>query len=339
MIPHRGAAGDPLSRTTDRLLRTARPADGAGESVPRPDVGRSGPAGRRIARGIPPGAPRSGRCRSSSRTITRTTATPSRSPASASPSRPARSSACSGPTAPARRPPSARLAGILTPTRGRLLLDGHDVQRDAVAAKSALAYVPDDPQLFDRLTVWEHFRFIAGAYRLHRLGRPAPRRCWPGSSWPRSATPWRRTCRAACGRRWPSAAATCTSPRAVLLDEPLTGLDPRGIRTMKDLIREHAAAGAAIIVSSHLLSLFEDLITTVLVLHRGRVVRHGRLDDLRGETRRRRPARDAGGAVFPPHRGARIGPARRAGCCKRRGFGRRMRPLHFAARNTARKKT
>jgi ABC-2 type transport system ATP-binding protein len=73
-------------------------------------------------------------------------------------------------------------------------------------------------------------------------------------------------------------------PRALLLDEPFTGPDPRGIRTMKDLIREAAASGAAVIVSSHLLSLFEDLCTTVLILHRGKVLRYGRLDDLRQET-------------------------------------------------------
>jgi ABC-2 type transport system ATP-binding protein len=72
-------------------------------------------------------------------------------------------------------------------------------------------------------------------------------------------------------------------PRAVLLDEPFTGPDPRGIRTMKDMIREQAAAGAAIIVSSHLLTLFEDLITDALILHKGRVVRHARLDELRDE--------------------------------------------------------
>src|ERR1700674_2264821 len=59
------------------------------------------------------------------------------------------------------------LAGILTPTRGRLAIDGHDLAQEPVAAKAALAYVPDEPKLFDQLTVWEHFRFIAGAYRLH----------------------------------------------------------------------------------------------------------------------------------------------------------------------------
>src|SRR4051794_11229385 len=58
------------------------------------------------------------------------------------------------------------LAGILRPTRGRLAIDGHDLRREPVAAKAALAYVPDDPKLFDTLTVWEHFRFVAAAYRL-----------------------------------------------------------------------------------------------------------------------------------------------------------------------------
>ena len=174
------------------------------------------------------------------------------------------------------------LAGILTPTRGRLLLDGHDVVRDPVAAKSALAYVPDDPQLFDRLTVWEHFRFVAGAYRqvdwvpraetlLDRL-ELGEKRDTPAADLSRGM---RQKLALACG--W------LHQPKAVLLDEPFTGPDPRGIRTMKELIREHAGDGAAIIVSSHLLTLFEDLITTVLIMHRGLILRHARLDELRNE--------------------------------------------------------
>jgi ABC-2 type transport system ATP-binding protein len=174
------------------------------------------------------------------------------------------------------------LAGILTPTRGRLRIAGHDIVRAPVAAKAELAYVPDDPQLFDRLTLWEHFRFVAAAYRLRDwTGRAerllerlelAEKRDAPAAELSRGM---RQKLAVGCG--W------LHQPRAVLLDEPFTGPDPRGIRTMKELIREHAAAGAAVIVSSHLLSLFEDLIDTVLILHRGRVLRHGRLDRLRGE--------------------------------------------------------
>jgi ABC-2 type transport system ATP-binding protein len=174
------------------------------------------------------------------------------------------------------------LAGILKPTAGRLLLDNHDVALDPIAAKSVLAYVPDDPQLFDRLTVWEHFRFIAAAYRLFDWETRAEalltrmdlqeKRHAPAADLSRGM---RQKLAVGCGY--------LHQPRAVLLDEPFTGPDPRGIRTMKELIREHAAAGAAIIVSSHLLSLFEDLITTVLILHRGQVLRHASLESLRAE--------------------------------------------------------
>ena len=145
-----------------------------------------------------------------------------------------------------------------------------------------LAYVPDDPQLFDKLTVGEHFRFAASVYRVARWKEKAEallerlelmgKRSALASELSRGM---RQKVAIGCG--------FLHAPEVVLLDKPLTGLDPRGIRTMKDLIREHAAAGAAVVVSSHLLSLFEDLCTTVLILHRGRLLRHGRLADLRRE--------------------------------------------------------
>jgi ABC-2 type transport system ATP-binding protein len=172
------------------------------------------------------------------------------------------------------------LAGILTPTRGRLSIAGHDLAREPVAAKSALAYVPDEPKLFDQLTVWEHFRFIASAYRLHD---------WTGRADALLSQfelqDKRNTLTAELSRGMRQKAAICCGylhqPQAVLLDEPMTGLDPRGIRTMKDSIQQLAQGGTAFIVSSHLLSLVEDLCTTVLILHRGRQVLHGNLAELR----------------------------------------------------------
>ncbi|HEV3162882.1 MAG TPA: ABC transporter ATP-binding protein [Isosphaeraceae bacterium] len=171
------------------------------------------------------------------------------------------------------------LAGILTPTRGRLSIGGHDLATQSVAAKQALAYVPDDPKLFEALTVWEHFQFIASAYRM--------------AAWaPQAETLLEQfellekrnalTAELSRGMRQ-KVAIGCGylhEPSAVLLDEPLTGLDPRGIRTMKDSIRTRAAQGTAFIVSSHLLSLVEDLCTSVLILHRGRMLLHGKLADL-----------------------------------------------------------
>jgi ABC-2 type transport system ATP-binding protein len=172
------------------------------------------------------------------------------------------------------------LAGILKPTRGRLSIDGFDLASQPLHAKQRLAYVPDDPRLFDRLTVWEHFRFTAGIYRLDDWEEDAEgllqrlelveKRDSLTSDLSRGM---RQKVAIGCGY--------LHRPSAILLDEPLTGLDPRGIRTMKDLIQEHAAAGAALIVSSHLLSLLEDLATTVLIVRRGQVVLNSPLAELR----------------------------------------------------------
>ena len=172
------------------------------------------------------------------------------------------------------------LAGILTPTRGRIRIAGHDLSTDPVAAKQALCYVPDDPKLFDTLTVWEHFRFIASAYRLD-------------DGWTEKAevlldqfelTEKRGALAAELSRGMRQKVAIgcgyLHDPEAILLDEPLTGLDPRGIRTMKRTVQQRAENGAAVMVSSHLLSLVEDICTTVLMFHRGRVILSGRIDDL-----------------------------------------------------------
>jgi ABC-2 type transport system ATP-binding protein len=174
------------------------------------------------------------------------------------------------------------LAGILRPTRGRLLIDGHDLAVDPIRAKAALAYVPDDPKLFDQLTVWEHLRFMAEVYGLSD---------WKGEAESLlqqfELTEKRNALTSELSRGMRQKIAICCAylhePRAILLDEPLTGLDPRGIRTMKDSVRGRAQGGTAIIISSHLLSLVEDLCTSVLILHRGRQLLRMRLDDLRRE--------------------------------------------------------
>jgi ABC-2 type transport system ATP-binding protein len=177
------------------------------------------------------------------------------------------------------------LAGILQPTSGRLFVDGHDVEREPVQAKAALAYIPDEPKLFDQLTVWEHFRFIASAYRLHGWTEGAEALLDRFSLREK-----RDALTAELSRGMRQKVAICCGylhqPRAVLLDEPMTGLDPGGIRTMKESIHEAADAGTAFIISSHLLSLVEDICTDILVLNRGRQLMHGRLADLQRQASR-----------------------------------------------------
>lgn len=174
------------------------------------------------------------------------------------------------------------IAGIITPTAGRIALsDGEagplfDVQTNPVQAKRLLAYVPDDPKLFETLTVDEHLRFTAAAFGLrdyHAAADALLERF--------ELTPKRRALAQELSRGMRQKAAICCAllhdPRAILMDEPLTGLDPRGIRTMKETIRERAAGGAAVMISSHLLSLVEDLCTSLLILHKGRKLFAGSL--------------------------------------------------------------
>jgi ABC-2 type transport system ATP-binding protein len=182
------------------------------------------------------------------------------------------------------------MAGILQPTAGRLLIGGHDIVKDPVAAKQQLALVPDDPRLFDSLTVWEHLDFIAAAYRVPDFSAAAESLLEQFELAGNRHTAARELSR---GMRQKTAicCAYLHRPSAILLDEPMTGLDPRGIRTLKNSIRQQAAAGAAVVISSHLLSLVEDLCTDLLILHHGRRLFCGTMEgararypDLEGES-------------------------------------------------------
>lgn len=173
------------------------------------------------------------------------------------------------------------LAGIIPPTHGRLAVAGHDVVADPVAAKRELAYVPDDPKLFDALTVWEHLEFIASAYGVTELASKGAHLLADFELLEK-----RDTLAQELSRGMRQKVAICCAylhePKAILFDEPLTGLDPRAIRTMKDSVVQRAEAGAAVIVSSHLLALVEDLCTHLLILHRGKQLYCGPVSQARG---------------------------------------------------------
>jgi ABC-2 type transport system ATP-binding protein len=171
------------------------------------------------------------------------------------------------------------IAGIIIPTSGRIRIADHDLASDPVAAKAALAFIPDEPHLFEYLTVEEHLRFIARLYRMGDVGPRIPllldeldlsdkHSALPGEL----SRGMRQKLAIACG--------LLHDPRALLLDEPLTGLDPVGIRRMKETIRRRADAGAAVILSSHLLHLVEEICTRILVLQRGRVVAFGTMAEI-----------------------------------------------------------
>ena len=172
------------------------------------------------------------------------------------------------------------LAGILRPTSGELRIGGHDIQREPLAAKQQFAYVPDTIHAYDMLTVMEHLHFVALAYRVPQAEARydallqevdlADKKDELASNLSRGML-----------QKLSLACAFLREPRVVILDEPLTGLDPRGIRNIKASIRRRAAAGTAFLLSSHLLVLVEALCDQVLILHRGRKRAFGSLDEIR----------------------------------------------------------
>jgi ABC-2 type transport system ATP-binding protein len=172
------------------------------------------------------------------------------------------------------------LAGIIPPTHGRLIIAGHDIVADPVAAKRELAYVPDDPKLFDTLTVWEHLRFVASAYDVANFEPKAEEYLTLFELTEKRDTVTQELSRGM-RQKVAIACAYLHEPKALLFDEPLTGLDPHAIRTLKSTIVARAAAGAAVIVSSHLLSLVENLCTDLLILRRGQAVFFGGVQEAR----------------------------------------------------------
>jgi ABC-2 type transport system ATP-binding protein len=172
------------------------------------------------------------------------------------------------------------LAGIIPATSGSIRISGHDLGREPIAAKLELALFADEPRLFDYLTVQQHLGFTARIYQvsnyeavgrqlLEELELTEKRNALPGDL----SRGMKQKLAIACG--------LLHAPKVIYFDEPLTGLDPMGIRRMKDSILTRARDGAAIIISSHLLHLVEEICSHILILKQGRKVWFGTLEEVR----------------------------------------------------------
>ena len=174
------------------------------------------------------------------------------------------------------------LAGVLEPTAGTLEVEGFDVVAKPMEAKSRLALVPDTPQLFESLTVWEHLEFTAAVYGLSDWSARA------GALLRELELDGQREALAdelshGMRQKVVVASALLHRPTVLLLDEPLTGLDPRGIRTLYRALEERARQGAAVVVSTHLLGQIEGLCNRFLILRNGRRLFYGSREEILAE--------------------------------------------------------
>jgi ABC-2 type transport system ATP-binding protein len=172
------------------------------------------------------------------------------------------------------------LAGLIAPTSGRLLVDGLCVTKDSLAVRKRLAYVPDDPPLFDDLTVGQHLDLIAGLYGVDDADAKTDALLEQFDLLGKV-----NELASSLSRGMRQKLAICCNylydPKVLLLDEPLTGLDPPGIRCLLDSIRHHAERGVTVILSSHLLAMIEHICTHVLVMQHGRIEYFGTAQGLR----------------------------------------------------------
>ena len=171
------------------------------------------------------------------------------------------------------------MAGVIPMNSGRVRIAGTCLSEDPVAAKRALAFFPDEPRLFEYLTVRQHLAFVARIYGvgphedlarqlLEELELADKADVLPGEL----SRGMKQKLVIACG--------LLHAPRVMFFDEPLTGLDPLGIRRMKDSIVRRAREGAAIVLSSHLLHLLEEVCTHVLILKKGVKVADGTIAEV-----------------------------------------------------------
>ena len=175
------------------------------------------------------------------------------------------------------------LAGLLSPTAGSMTVAGYDVARDPVEVKRRVGFIPDRPFIYEKLTAREFLGFMAGIYGVPdaEAGRRGEEllATFGLSEWgDRMVENYSHGMK----QRLTMASALIHRPEVLIVDEPMVGLDPRAAKlvkqTFRDLCDEH---GVTVVLSTHTLTLAEEICDTIAIIHKGRLVTRGTMDELR----------------------------------------------------------
>ena len=174
------------------------------------------------------------------------------------------------------------IAGLLKPTAGRILVNGHDLDTEPAMAKASLGFIPDRPFVYEKLTAGEFLRFHGGLYGLESAA--VDERITEMLEL-FELTRWRdelvESFSHGMKQRLVMGSAFMHRPRAVLVDEPMVGLDPRGARLIKDVFRRMAERGVAILMSTHTLEVAQEMCDRVSIILKGRIIASGTVDEVR----------------------------------------------------------
>jgi len=199
-----------------------------------------------------------------------------------------------GPNAAGKTTTLKILAGLMKPTSGRTRVAGFDVQENPLEARRRLAFVPDFPFLYDKLSPWEFFRFTgqlfqmsdeeirsAGQSLIHRFGLE-PFVDKPIESLSHGTR-----------QRVALLSALLHAPEVFIVDEPMVGLDPQHARVVKDVLKERSRAGATVLVSTHQLGVAEEMADRIGIVHQGRLIAVGTPEELRRQSGASGPLEEA----------------------------------------------
>jgi ABC-2 type transport system ATP-binding protein len=174
------------------------------------------------------------------------------------------------------------IVGLLRPDAGRITVEGFDTAADPLKAKQLTTYVPDYPAIYDRLTGLEYLNFIGDVYGVLKEARLQRIHKWldvfelaqvitnPVQSYSHGMK-----------QKIVLTAALLPAPRVMILDEPLVGLDPRAAYQIKDLFREHCEQGKTLLFSTHIMEVAEKLCDRIGIIHKGRLIACGTMDELK----------------------------------------------------------
>ena len=174
------------------------------------------------------------------------------------------------------------MAGLLKPTQGSVILGGHNLEKEPIAAKSLIGFIPDRPFLYEKLTAREYLRFMVSLYgmdgrqespRMEELLELFEIQSW-GDELVEGFSHGMR-------QRLVMAGALIHRPKILIVDEPMVGLDPKGVRLAKGIFRELAQQGASLFICTHGLEIAEELCHRVAILQEGKILIQGSMRELR----------------------------------------------------------
>jgi ABC-2 type transport system ATP-binding protein len=174
------------------------------------------------------------------------------------------------------------IAGLLKPTSGRIVVNGHDLATEPEAAKGSLGFIPDRPFIYEKLTAGEFLRFHAGLYGMDGDGvRERVREMLELFELGRWEDELVESFSHGMKQRLVMSAAFLHRPQSVVVDEPMVGLDPRGARLIKDVFRRMSARGVAILMSTHTLEVAQEMCDRISIILEGRIIASGTVAELR----------------------------------------------------------